>query len=274
MDLKSNSIIFIIMTSLKPKVIDCFIFYNEIKMLKFRLEYLYEYVDKFILVEATLTHSGKPKELYYQNNKHLFEKYNDKIIHVIVNDMVPLSEEPNPWVREIHHRDCIKRGTNKLNLNDHDLILVSDLDEIPNRNMIASIRNINFNNNYKLYKLIQDLYYYNLTNKYYDKWKNAYIVHFYHFKNFTLTHLRNKNDCESISNGGWHFSYFGDADFIKNKILNFAHQEYANDFYTDTNRINNLIKQNKDLFDRNEIKFEYIPLEKNNNLPECYEMLL
>ena len=58
------------------KIIDCFTFYNELKILKFRLEYLYDHVDYFILVEGTLSHAGKPKELFYQNNKDQFEKYN------------------------------------------------------------------------------------------------------------------------------------------------------------------------------------------------------
>jgi hypothetical protein len=35
----------------KPKVIDCFIFYNELDMLEFRLEELNDVVDRFFIVE-------------------------------------------------------------------------------------------------------------------------------------------------------------------------------------------------------------------------------
>ena len=67
------------------KIVDCFIFYNELKMLKFRLKYLYNYVDHFVLVESTKTFTGTPKPLFFQNNKHEFLEYLDKIIHVVGN---------------------------------------------------------------------------------------------------------------------------------------------------------------------------------------------
>jgi beta-1,4-mannosyl-glycoprotein beta-1,4-N-acetylglucosaminyltransferase len=69
------------------KLIDGFVFYNELGLLKYRLDTLYEIVDNFILVESTKTFSGNSKELFYEKNKHLYEKYQDKIIHIIVDDM-------------------------------------------------------------------------------------------------------------------------------------------------------------------------------------------
>ena len=60
------------------KVLDCFIFYNELCMLEYRLNILNDYVDYFVLVESTHTHVGKEKELYYANNKQMFEKFNNK----------------------------------------------------------------------------------------------------------------------------------------------------------------------------------------------------
>ena len=112
------------------KIIDCFIFYNELDMLKFRLEYLYDTVDHFVLVEMYKTHSGNLKPYYFNENKKLFEKYLDKIVHVMVDDdYVPLIEyknklkfglkkkeyTPTPNIqREVHHRNCIRRGIDKL----------------------------------------------------------------------------------------------------------------------------------------------------------------
>ena len=57
------------------KLIDGFVFYNELGLLKYRLDTLYEIVDNFILVESTKTFSGNSKELFYEKNKHLYEKY-------------------------------------------------------------------------------------------------------------------------------------------------------------------------------------------------------
>ena len=69
------------------KIIDTFIFYNEIELLTYRLSILNEYIDYFVLVEARYSFSGKPKELYYENNKDLFKKFNKKIIHIILDDL-------------------------------------------------------------------------------------------------------------------------------------------------------------------------------------------
>ena len=71
-----------IMSPRRRRIVDGFTFYNELHMLYYRLSSLYAVVDYFILVEATLTHAGNPKPLYYDSNKHLFAEFEDKIIHV------------------------------------------------------------------------------------------------------------------------------------------------------------------------------------------------
>ena len=104
------------------KIIDCFIFYNELDMLTYRLNILNDIVDYFVLVEATHTFIGKEKPLFYQDNKHLFEKFNHKIIHVIVDDFPHKYPDINigkneQWRNEIFQRNCISRGIDKLELN-------------------------------------------------------------------------------------------------------------------------------------------------------------
>ena len=61
------------------KVIDCFTFYNELKILDLRLAELKDVVDYFILVEATKTFSGKNKRLYFDEIKdnHNHQSYFD-----------------------------------------------------------------------------------------------------------------------------------------------------------------------------------------------------
>ena len=66
------------------KIIDSFIFYNELDMLKYRLSLLNDYVDYFVLVESNYTHSGKLKELFYEKNKELFAEFNHKIVHKMI----------------------------------------------------------------------------------------------------------------------------------------------------------------------------------------------
>ena len=68
------------------KIVDCFIFYNEIDMLLYRLEILNEYIDYFIIVESKYTFTGKEKQLYYNESKHLFEKYLCKPSSIITSN--------------------------------------------------------------------------------------------------------------------------------------------------------------------------------------------
>ena len=63
-------------------IVDTFTFFNELDMLKYRLELLGPLVDKFVLVEATVSYRGLPKRLYYEENKHLFEPWNLSLIHI------------------------------------------------------------------------------------------------------------------------------------------------------------------------------------------------
>lgn len=248
------------------KIVDAFIFYNEINMLKFRLTELSESVDYFILVEATKTFKNNPKKLYYDLNKDKFSEYNNKIIHVIVDNM---PENGNCWSREQVQRDAIRRGTDKLNLSDHDIILLSDADEIPDINTIRDFKKILINN---IFNLEQDMYYYNLNNKFNYKWYFPKILPYYLYLRYTPTQIRGFYTINSIQKGGWHFSYFGDTNFIINKIKNFSHQEWNNSKYIDKNQIENLINNNKDLFFRGDDPIR-IEIEDNNYLPNNYKLL-
>lgn len=265
------------------KIIDCFIFYNELDMLKFRLEYLYDAVDYFVLVEATSTYTGNSKQLIFNENKHMFSKYLDKIIHVIVDDMptkqpfslrfirsglkhIPLAE-----LREHHQRTCISRGISQLNLSPNDIIIISDVDEIPDKNTLKS--NLATIKNYVIYALVQDMYYYNLNIKAKSNWILPKVLNYktYAYSNLTPQQLRVKTPDVLIYKGGWHFSYFGDINFISNKLKNFCHTEYNTPEFTNYENIQNRIKNGIPITGE---KTEFIPVNTNNYLPDNYEELL
>ena len=264
------------------KFIDCFTFYNEIDLLKFRLKYLYDYVDYFILVESELTHAGNPKELYYQNNKHLFEPYNDKIIHIIA-DLPTIEQASSAWTRENCQRNAIDLGIDKIKeeLKDTDLIYISDLDEIPDRNTITSFKSMETQNDY-VYNLKQTLYYYNLNCRSKGYWIFPRMTNYYSYINkFNKTpqKIRDFNDDNfmiTLEKGGWHFSYLGDVNFIKNKITEFSHQEFNNETYLNDEKIIHQIKTQRDLYFRciSVSEFEYVAFEDNDYLPENYEELI
>ena len=182
------------------KIIDCFIFYNELTLLNYRLNILYDIVDFFIIVEARQTHRGKSKILFYNENKMLFEKFHNKIIHIIVDlpyihphvnyknnkpfQLLNYNQNGDQWLNEAFQRDSIKHGLDKISLNNEDYIIVSDLDEIPNPVVINNIKNNNLNISFS--KLILDNYTFNLNLKKNDNWYHSYIMS-YKFYNEYIT---------------------------------------------------------------------------------------
>jgi beta-1,4-mannosyl-glycoprotein beta-1,4-N-acetylglucosaminyltransferase len=269
------------------KIIDSFIFYNEIDLLFYRLSILDEYVDKFILVESTHTFSGHQKPLFYNENKARFEKFNNKIIHVIVDDIpykypridYKLNQQ---WENEYHQRNCIKRGLDTIIhiLNDDDIILTSDVDEIPNPQILLNCKNnvFVFNNSY-LNRLALDMYYYNLYYRIGEgsNWHGIKLLTFKTYKNIGLTFQQmrlweHSHNVPIIGNGGWHLSYFGDIKFITNKIASYSHQEYNNKNYLDKNTLETKIKNGVNLL--NNSSLVYIPIEENTNLPYKYDIYL
>lgn len=253
------------------KIIDGFTFYNELEMLKYRLTLLYPIIDYFILVEATKTYANNSKELYYEKNKDTFKEFQDKIIHIIVDDM-PNSQ--NAWDLETHQRRCISRGFSKIQMNDDDIIIISDLDEIPNPETILKLKDTGLTT---LSSLKQHLYYYNFNTYLQDSWLHAVVLTYNQLitkYNGDTNFVRGKGNNTIIENGGWHLSYFGSAEFISNKIKNFSHQEFNTEHYTNIPLIQTRLQSGRDLFERNDVTIKYISIEENPNLPPNHAMIL
>lgn len=255
-------------------VIDAFIFYNELDMLEFRLMELYDVVDKFVIVESTHTFSGELKPLYYKENKEKYNKWNDKIIHLVYKGT---NTKIDAWTREKNQRNYLRQGVDLLKPNNNDIIIISDADEIPDTKMIINLKKTGLNH---ALRPIQDMYYYNLTCKAKVGNSRCRIMNYNTFKektpeNHTKTHYK------TIEKGGWHFSYFGDTDFIINKIMKFSHQEYNKEEYLNKDLIKDKIKKCIDLFNRDNgiqgqgpHKFYYIDPYDNLYLPINWKYLL
>lgn len=245
-------------------LVDCFLFYNEMDMLHLHLEELYDTVDKFIIVESTTTFIGNKKKLFYELNKDRYVKYTDKIVHVIVSDT---PETNNPWVAERFQRNAIDNGLSKLKLNDEDLIIIGDVDEIPDTSTLTKIKNDGLK---RPINLEMDFYYYNFNCRNVNKWYSSKVVPYTVYKQFPCPDRIRSSKCDSIKNGGWHLSYFGTPEFISNKLSNFSHQEFNNSNYNDIKIINDRMKRGDDLFGRSDSKFEYV---ESTYLPNNYLLI-
>lgn len=268
------------------KIIDSFIFYNELDLLYYRLSILNDYVDYFILVESKHTFSGIPKKLYYYENKDNFEKFNHKIIHIVVdlpfkipNINYNLNEQ---WSNEYYQRNSIKNGIDTIinTLNDDDILLTSDVDEIPNPTILINAKkNILNYNKESLNRLALDMYYYNLYYRIGEgsNWHGIKLLTIKAYKTIKLSFQQMRvwehtYYVPIIEKGGWHLSYFGDINFIVKKIESYSHQEYNNTNYTDKDSIENKIKNGINLL--NNSNLVYIPIEENVNLPYNYDIYL
>jgi beta-1,4-mannosyl-glycoprotein beta-1,4-N-acetylglucosaminyltransferase len=241
-------------------LIDCVILNDELSLLKYRLELLKDVVDHTVVVESTKTFSGKDKSLFFQKNKSLFEGFN--ITHIVVD----LPNDCDAWHRERLQRNAIDIGVNKLNPYPHDYIIVSDLDELPDPDTVSKLKNGGFNG---ILTLEQDLYYYHWECRAKGKWHKAKICDAYTYKDIGGPENVRHYAAPHIIEGGWHCSYFGDNEFIRNKIESYSHQELNVDRFKNDEWINHCKTNCKDLFNRGD-GWVHVPLHKNEYLPPKY----
>ena len=255
------------------KIYDCFMFYDEEMLLDLRLNIMDKYVDKFIINEATYMHSGEPKKLIFDIKKFL--KFKDKIIYNVV-DKLPTNLEiinqndskiirgqkliNNSVKRENFQRESAKKILD--NVNDEDIIIINDIDEIPNLN------NINFNNiNKKLIMFEQKTFYYKFNLQYENLiWRGSRACRKKFLKSPQwLRNIKDKkyqiwrldillskkkyNNIHYVNNGGWHFTNIKSPENLERKFLNFLHHQDFEASGLNLNDIKNKVKDKKILYD-------------------------
>ena len=285
--------------SIVMNIYDCFMYYDEDLLLDLRLNTLDKYVKKFVISEAAYTHNGSKKKLQFDLNK--FKKFKDKIIYIVVKEepssILKLNDKDNKvergeklilngMARDYFQREKLNDGVKEAN--ENDLIMISDLDEIPNLNNLnlSSIDN-------NIYIFEQKIFYYKL-NLYYDKFK-WFGTKAVKKKNFLspqwLRNIKAKNypkwrpdiffskkkysNLKFINNGGWHFTCLRTPEELEKKLLNFAHHYEYEDSGLKIGDIKRFVAEKRVIYDHNvdSKAFKWsgkIKLNKveNNVLPE------
>lgn len=253
------------------KFYDCFTFFNELDILEVRLEYLYNHVDFFVIVESDHTHTAKPKEFIFEDNKNRFQKYLDKIIYIkqkaiLKDSFSDFAKEYSPkdeyWKLENDQRNSISRGLSEAKPND--IIMISDVDEIPNVEKVNRLNRILLFNKKVTFNQQLHLYYVNCLAKGKEqKWNGTVACKLKNIQ--AIQSLRNgRHYYKQIKNGGWHLSYLGGIDSIIQKIESFAHTELNQDRYKVKDRIMLKIKNGTDIYDREGHYTEIINKENIN----------
>jgi len=228
-------------------IYDCFMYFDEDLLLDIRLNVLDKYVKKFVITEATYTHNGSRKKLNF--NIQNFSKFKDKIEYIVVDQQPPdvkeINDDDSPRIleeklilngmaRDYFQRECLKTGLK--NLDKDDLVIISDLDEIPN---LENLKTNEIKNNIIIFR--QKMFYYKL-NLLYDEfiWAGSKAVKYKNFispqwlrniksKKYPLWRLdylfskKKYRDIGFVENGGWHFTNIKSIDQIHFKMKNFLH---------------------------------------------------
>ena len=257
------------------KIYDCFMYFNEDLLTDLRLNILDNYVTKFIITEAEYTHNGTKKKLNFDINN--FSKFKNKIEYIVVNKEPPnikqLSENDssdergrklifNGYSRDIYQRNALSNGLK--DLDDDDLIIISDLDEIPN---LENIDLKKIENEILVFK--QKIFYYKL-NLCYDKfpwfgskackkkkflspqWLREIKAKKYSKLRLDTFFSKKKNtNIKIIDNGGWHYTYMKSAKEIFYKLSNFAHHYEFEESGLQIKDIENFILKEKIIYDYN-----------------------
>ena len=272
------------------KVFDCFNLSHEpIKLLLLRLRTHYDYVDHFCINENAITYSGVEREWVLPKYEKELEPYMDKIIYRQIDirernlDWSTFKQDyhsdrdeedkrtwPVRWQRSMYGRDCLIESPLE-HASDDDIIIQSDLDEIILPEALADIQGW-FTDPRAIYTGHQKFFMCHVNRLMYEngepveKWRGpqfctlAYMKAFGGFNTGRNPGKGPDHVKEYLIDGcGWHFSFLGGNDKIKEKLQGYGHQEHNNDMVKDNLEEN--IKNNKDILGRGYYDYKIVPFD-------------
>eukprot|EP01041_Mallomonas_annulata_P007159 gene7159-14575_t len=263
------------------KIVDYFPFNGE-PMAFFRMQYLKDVVDLFILTESNITHSGKLKPKYY------VDEYNEwfdpfiksgklKIIKLdfpneIYSNQIQKQKliqfQTQSWAREMYQRDIGRNISLTAMGTSAFILLVSDADELPRKELIQNLRESYVNTSQPIGFLMGFFYYsFRWTAK--GQWTGTYAINDQTLRhsNISLEDMRKMDRKKKIPNGGWHCSFCMDAKTIMRKLDSFAHTEYNSTRYQNEVWINHCRTTGTDLFHRQ--RLNKLPYKGQFGYPDC-----
>lgn len=203
-------------------IVDCFTFCDEFDMLEARLTELGDVVDRFVLVEAAETFTGKPKPLHYANNRERYARWSDKILNLTAT--LPPGD---PWAREAAQREAMSAAGDMLGWEADDTIILSDVDEIWHPALPVT----EMPEPYTV--LVLKMYVHHFGWVHPTPWDGPVVTKVRNLPPAeigtwqTLRSVRLHPRPQRFHGAGWHLSWFGGADAAERKLHAFSHTEYA-----------------------------------------------
>jgi len=242
---------------MKRKVIDCFTYFQEDDILEIRLNVLNPVVDYFVICESNRTHTNKPKPYNLESVLETrFKEFKHKIIYIqydasVLPDELDFTKAKKytptdgHWYIEQTQRKSLRIGIDALNLENDDVVIISDLDEIPFPETIT-----NFETGVSKIVMWSKWYYLNIVRK--DcTWARTTIGTWENLKMY---------DCESmrwlggkmIPEAGLHLTYCGGAEMVISKLKSFSHTEYSGKEFTNLENVTDAMNMKGNLLDAND----------------------
>ena len=241
-------------------LIDAFLFFNEKELTELRVKYLNSIVDKFVVVEANITHQGKKKNwnfpIILKNN---LKKFSNKIqYHQLNIDTEKIKNEESFIIEDLkgddaHRLDNFQRNYIKTackKFSDEDILIISDVDEIPSKDKLEFILSSDFKKIAPV-ALEQHLFHIDCNYLRLESWRGSIVTTMKLCNAFSPHRFRRfRNRISHLSDSGWSFSSFGGPERIREKFEAFAHKEYNNDKFKSVEHIANCQSTGADLFHR------------------------
>ncbi len=255
------------------KIFDCFMYFDEEQILDLRLNVLHKNVDYFVIVESIYNHKGEKRKLLFDEKK--FRQFGDKIIYLkyeevpktvkLINSNDENNEKDKKYIMNALYRENAQRNFIINGLKDaeeNDLILISDVDEIPK---LSSLNLNQINNEIILFR--QDMFYYKYNLKLPNfKWtgtkgvkkrnlispqwlRNVKDRKYPFYRLDTFFSDKKYSNIKIINDGGWHFSNIKSPEMIEHKLRSYLHHREFDRVSLTVNEINELIKNKQAIYD-------------------------
>ena len=241
-------------------LIDSFLFFNETELTELRVKYLEKIVDYFVVVEADITHQGKKKPWNFPKIlEGSLKKFSTKIqYHQLSIDPEKIKNEESwiidnvkgddAWRIENFQRNYIKTACKKFS--DNDILIISDVDEIPSIEKLKFIKSCDFK---KIAPVALEQYLFHIDCNFLrlESWRGSIATTIQKCNAFSPHQFRRaRNRISHLVDSGWSFSSFGGLSKIKEKLESIAHTEFNNEKFKNENHIKNCQKTGADLFHR------------------------
>jgi beta-1,4-mannosyl-glycoprotein beta-1,4-N-acetylglucosaminyltransferase len=206
------------------KVHDCILFSNEVDLLYLRLSELDPVVDDFVIIQATTTFQGAERQIVSLESDARLEQFSAKLRHIVVDD---LPRGTSPWFAEYVQRNRVREALVGQAEPD-DLIVLSDVDEIPSRAAVEQARMIDRS---QVGAFNMRFFYYGLNWEVPFGFRAAKVFRAEALSHVSTQELRSCRPDIIFRESGWHFSYFYKrrelVQEIQKKAGSFAHTEFS-----------------------------------------------